>query len=263
MSETFAPRHHIVNAVVQSAGRSTLPFQQANAGRNHGTAFRYNHLIGSTPDGETVRQYLVTAGALTRYDLAQWTLRAELCEPAMSAEQLLMTDFAAGWTHLDRLGVAVMPTAGLDAHAERKGWRWTTDEITEGLAASAQDVAAIGDGPVPAYLLGHDVGADAGERLQAVVGGAIARDADGVVRWDGPLPDGCAGGPVFIGLSLGDDRFRLLCVGLALPGEGANEIVTFDRIRTAVDGLAPVDGHTSVDGPAEATLRRWWQRRRR
>ncbi len=56
---------------------------------------------------------------------------------------------------------------------------------------------------------------------------------------------------MFIGRSLGDDRFQLVCVGLALPGESANEIATFDRIRTAVDGLAP------------AAPRRWWQRRRR
>ncbi|MFF2750587.1 hypothetical protein ACFVVA_34255 [Kitasatospora sp. NPDC058048] len=251
MSETFAPQNDIVNAIMESAGRATLPFQEANVDRNRGTAFWYNHLIESTPGGDTVRQYLVTAEALTRYDLAQWTLRAELCEPAMRAEQLVMTDFAAGWTRLDGLAVAVMPTGGLDAHAERKGWRWTTDEITEGLAASGQDIAAIGDSSIPAYLLGHDVGAEQGERLQAVIVGAIARDADGIIRWGAPLPEGCAGGPVFIGRSLGDDRFQLVCVGLALPGEGANEIATFDRIRTAVGGLAP------------AAPRRWWQRRRR
>ncbi|MCP2311809.1 MULTISPECIES: hypothetical protein [Kitasatospora] len=257
MPEEFAPHHAIVNAIVENVGRATLPFQQANADRNHGTAFWYNHLIESTPEAETVRQYLVTAEELTRCDLAQWTLRAELCAPAMSADQLLMTDFAAGWTRLDGLAVAVMPTAGLDAHAERKGWRWTTDEITEGVAASAQDIAAIGAGRTPAYLLGHDVGADRDERQQAVVVGAVTRAADGVVRWDAPLPDGCAGGPVFIGRSLGDDRFQLVCIGLALPGgegggEGAHAIATFDRIRAAVEGLAPA-----------APRRRWWQRRRR
>ncbi|MFD8755657.1 hypothetical protein ACFV0O_32470 [Kitasatospora sp. NPDC059577] len=251
MNETFAPHDDVVTAIMENAGRATLPFQEANADRNHGTAFRYNHLVESAPDGDTVRQYLVTAEALTRYDLGQWTLRADVCEPAMSADRLAMTGFAAGWTGLDGLGVAVMPTGVLDATAERKGWRWTTDEITDGLAASDRDVAAIGDRWTPAYLLGHDVGEERGERLQAVVVGAIARDADGVVRWGGPLPEGCAGGPVFVGRSLGGRRFRLVCVGLALPGaSGANEIATFDRIRAALGGRAP------------AEPRRWWQWRR-
>ncbi|AUG80823.1 hypothetical protein CFP65_6156 [Kitasatospora sp. MMS16-BH015] len=299
MSENSAPQNDVVNAVLASAARATLPFQQAHTDRHRGTAFWYNHLVESTPDEDIVRQYLVTAEALTRYDLAQWTLRTALCEPAMSAELLLMTEFAAGWTRFDGLGVAVLPTAVLDAHAERKGWRWTTDEITDGLAATAEDIAAIGPEPISAYVLGHDVGEvdhpggvgrGRDERLQAVLVGAVARTSDGVVRWSAPLPEGCAGAPVFIARPLGGGRFQLICVGLVLPGEGPAEIATFDRIRTAVAEALAAEAHSGAAQAAgieavgieavktepagtepagkaaaattPATPRRWWQRRR-
>jgi hypothetical protein len=130
-----------------------------------------------------------------------------------------------------------MPATGLHAHAERKGWRWTTDEITEGLAAGASDLAIMGSQPVPAYVLGHDVG-PARERLQAVVAGGVLRDPGGVLRWDRTMPEGCAGAPVFTRLPLGANRLKLVCIGVVLPGKGGNEIAGFDRVRPAVRALA-------------------------
>ncbi|MFI9105522.1 hypothetical protein ACIGXA_33950 [Streptomyces fildesensis] len=230
----------IIDAIMSSVSRSTLPFQQAVRERYLGTAFWFNDLLESTPErGDVVRQYLVTAGALTRYDLAEVTLRAELCVPEMTAEKLLMTGFADGWEHYDDLGVAVMPAEGLHAHGERKGWRWSTDEITDGLAAGEQDIAAIGMEPVPAYILGHDVDASSGARLQAVVVGNVARVGNGSIRWDRTVPDGCAGAPVFIGVPLGEGRVRLVCLGVVLPGRERNLIAPFDQIRRAVRGGVP------------------------
>ena len=49
---------------------------------------------------QVVRQYLVTAGGSARVELAEFTLRPDLCTPEMSAEKLMMIDFAEGWTHL-------------------------------------------------------------------------------------------------------------------------------------------------------------------
>ncbi|WP_328672726.1 hypothetical protein [Streptomyces sp. NBC_00328] len=46
----------------------------------------------------------------------------------------------------------------VDAGGARKGWHWTTDEITDGIAAGPEDIAGLGPNPVTAYLLGHDVG---------------------------------------------------------------------------------------------------------
>lgn len=240
-----------IDALMAHAGRATLPYQPAHRGEGHATAFWFNELVRTDADGETVRPYLVTAAEPTRVDLAEVTLRPELCDPAPSASKVVMTDFAQGWTVLPGLGVAVLPTAALEAYAERKGWRWSTDEITDGLAARAEDTARIGQDPVTAYVLGHE--AD-DERRQAVVVGALARAADGSVRWGGRLPEGCVGAPAFMGLPLKGNAFKLVCVGVALPaddhGFGHHPVATFDAIRTA---LAP-----AADRPA----RRWWPRRR-
>lgn len=46
--------------------RSTLPCQKVHRGEDFGTAFRFNDLVDKQGDTETVRQYLVTAGAMTR-----------------------------------------------------------------------------------------------------------------------------------------------------------------------------------------------------
>lgn len=116
---------------------------------------------------QVVRQYLVTAGGPAGVELAEFTLRPDLCAPEMSAEKLMMIDFAEEWTHLGDLGVAVMPTTGLHAHSARKGWSWTTDEITDGIAATEEDIADLGEAPIAAYALGHIT--EGGDREQAVV----------------------------------------------------------------------------------------------
>ncbi|XUL89394.1 hypothetical protein ACQ86D_24390 [Streptomyces galilaeus] len=249
-----------VDAIVGRVGGATLPFQEA-AGRegSHATLFWFNELVESTPDGDVVRQYLVTAGEPTRgVEFAEVTIRPALCDPAPSAEKLVITDFAEGWTHLGDLGVAMMPSADLHAYADRKGWRWNTDEITDGLAAKDEDIARIGAEPVAAYVLGHDVDPDDGARDQAVVVGKVARAGDGTVRWGGRLPQGCVGAPVFMSVLLGSDSFKLVCVGVALPpdghGFGHHPVATFDAVRRALDAL---DSET----PVPTRRRRWWQRR--
>ncbi|MFJ4829108.1 hypothetical protein ACIP79_04140 [Streptomyces sp. NPDC088747] len=250
-----------IDAMVDNAGRATLPFQRANREEHHATAFWFNELVESTGEEEVIRQYLVTAGESTEIKLAEFTLRADLCAPVMSAEKLVMADFAEGWTHLDDLGVAVMPTAGLHAHAVRKGWSWTTDEITDGLAATDEDIAALGESPVPAYLLGHVLDTGTGEREQAVVVGEVSRTGDGGVRWAGELPQGCVGAPVFVGARLGGDRFKLVCVGVALSGEGHHPIATFDRIRTSLRALAAhsdSDSAFAEDSRSVGPDRRGW-----
>jgi hypothetical protein len=236
MSDLTFLTETLVKAVTAHTARATLPFQQAHTGRMPGTAFWYNDLVDATPEHERIRQFLVTAEAVTRYELAQWTLRAELCEPSMSAEFLLMRDFADGWIRLPDLGIAVMPTAGLYAHAQRKGWQWTTDEITEGLAATESDLETLGSTPSPALVLGHDVG-PRGERLQAAVVGGAFHAPDGALRWDRALPDGFTGAPVFVGRLLDESRFKLVCLGVVLPGERHNVIIGFDRIRSAIRAL--------------------------
>ncbi|MFI6468138.1 hypothetical protein [Streptomyces sp. NPDC050528] len=251
-----------VDAIVGRIGGATLPLQEAHREGGHATLFWFNELVESAPDGDVVRQFLVTAGESTRgVDFAEVTIRPSLCDPAPSAEKLVMTDFAESWTHLGDLGVAIMPTAGLHAYADRKGWRWNTDEITDGIAARDGDIARIGAEPVVAYVLGHDVDPDGGARDQVAVVGKVARAADGTVRWGGRLPQGCVGAPVFMSVPLDDDSFKLVCVGVALPpdehGFGHHPVVTFDAIRQALDALG-AEAPAPVVPPRK---RRWWQRR--
>ncbi|MDX3582195.1 hypothetical protein [Streptomyces europaeiscabiei] len=252
-----------IDAIVSHAGRSTLPFQRANRDEQHATAFWFNELVDKSGEGEVIRQYLVTASGPARVELAEFTLRPDLCTPAMSAEKLMMTDFAEGWTHLGDLGVAVMPTSGLHAHGARKGWSWTTDEITDGIAATEEDIATLGEVPIAAYVLGHIT--EDGDREQAVVVGQVVRTSDGTLQWVGDLPQGCVGAPVFIGARLGGNSFKLVCVGVALPADGRHGIAPFDRIRAALNSL-PSNTPPAFDGTVTRPQsiepkRRWWQRR--
>jgi len=214
----------IENAVLKVAGRATLPFQAARADRSFGTAFWYNDLVEVAGERELIRQYLVAAERRTRYAIGQLTLREGLAEPEMPTDELVLPGFAKKWSRLGRLGVAVMPTTELHIHAERKGWRWTTDEITSGLAAQPADIAALGPEPVVAYLLGHEVVAEEGSkyphRPQVLLPGTVSRATpDAPVVWTGPLPDGCSGAPVFAGLPMPADQTKLVCLGLVLPAE--------------------------------------------
>lgn len=266
MSDLPGLEQATVDAILGHAARATLPFQHAHRPGPYATAFWFNDLVGHDGDTDLVRQFLVTAAEVTRMDLAEVTLRAQLGDPAPTAEKLMMTDFADGWIHLDGLGVAVQPAAGLHAYAERKGWRWTTDEITDGVAARTQDVEHIGGDPMRAYVLGHGVGED-GERSQAVAVGAVVRAADGTVRWGGELPEGFVGAPVFLSLSKGGDSFKLVCAGVTLPpdghGPGHHPVARFDHIREAIRASL----QESLDTPAPAPSapaerpRRWWRRR--
>lgn len=254
-----------IDAIVGHTGRSTLPFQRAHQEEQHATAFWFNELVETTSEGDVIRQYLVTAGEPARVDLAEFTLRPELCAPVMSAQKLMMLDFAEGWTHLGDLGVAVMPSAGLHAHGARKGWHWTTDEITDGIAATEQDIAALGESPVPAYLLGHVNDGDT-PREQAVVIGWITRKGDGSVEWIGDLPQGCVGAPVFIGAPVGEGSFKLVCVGVMLPADDHHTIAPFDRIRAALSAVpsnsAPAPAENEPGPRPTEPKRRWWRRRR-
>jgi hypothetical protein len=262
MSELPDLHSATIDAIVGHAGRTTLPFRRAQREEQHATAFWFNELVEAASKEKTIRQYLVTASEPARAEIAEFTLRPDLCAPAMSAEKLLMMNFADEWIHLDGLGVAVMPTAGLHAHGARKGWRWTTDEITEGIAAKEEDIACLGTKPVVAYVLGHDVAAGSGDREQAVIVGGVTRTSSGSVRWVGDLPQGCVGAPVFI-TRLKEDRFKLVCVGVVLPGDGPHPIATFDRIRTALRALTPDTAPgLEADGPntrTDGAKRRWWR----
>jgi hypothetical protein len=232
----------IADAVLDVAGRATLPLQAARKDKNFGTAFWYNDLVEAVDDRETIRQYLVTSEPQTRYEIGQFTLREGLITPELPADELVLPGFARKWAPVADLGVAVMPTVDLHIHAERKGWAWAAQEITAGLAARPEDIAALDERPLPAWLLGHEVeepGTRHPGRPQVLVEGTVTRTPEGIVRWSGPLPLGCAGAPVFAGLPHEEGSTKLICLGLALPGAPA-----------AVPGPHAVPGPQSPEGAA-------------
>jgi hypothetical protein len=235
MSDQSVDQTATVPSLLRAVGRSTLPVRRARSAGGRGTAFWFDDLVATGPDGPVVRQYLVTAASATRFDLGELVLRPQLCDPPVNPDVLLMPGFEEQWTPLGRLGLAVMPTEALHAHADRRGWRWTTDPVDDGLAAAGPDLADLAGPPVPAFAVGHPApaGPNAGP---AVVPGTLHRCNDNSVRWTGPAPDGLAGAPVLTGAT---PDGRLLCAGVLLPGGDGHAVVPFDRIRLALRDLTP------------------------
>jgi hypothetical protein len=221
----------IGDTIVDLLQRATLPFV-AVGGAAPGTAFLYNHLVETTSGFDRVIEFMVTAGQHVHGDVGELRLRPEMIEPVGAASDILvMTKFAEQWTHDETTGVAFTPFARLHEHGRRKGWRWTTQEVTDGLAARTQDIAAISAEPQPAYVLGH--GVDGTERPLLLVRGSVRRDEHGTIRWCETARDGLHGSPVFATRAT-ERGVKLVCLGVLLPEARDHPIATFDLIRTAI-----------------------------
>jgi hypothetical protein len=235
----------VVRTILATVSRSTFPVRvvgptnTVTAGPLLGTAFLFNELVESLPDVDRVREYLLTADVLTRADVGEFQIRAELTEPAgMASDVLVMPRFSDRWQHRPDLGVAVMSTDGLHEHARRKGWSWVTQEVTDGLAARVDTIARIGAEPATAFVLGHPVGHPVGRnRGPAEVATGQVSLVDGDLRFVGDLVDGYVGGPVFIIEPLGSGAAAVKCLGLLLPGRSWHPLATFDRIRDMIATL--------------------------
>lgn len=229
--------NEVAYELCQLLGRAILPVTQldgpGDASRDAGTAFFFNELVGVTDDGDVVHEYLLTADALTHAPYGEIGLRPSVTEPAgVASDGILMPDFSAQWIHLPAVGLAAMPTGGLHGHAEDRGWRWRTQQVTDGVAARGDDIDRIGADPGSAFVLALGVGADGSRPLEAVIE-RLVRDGD-EVRITTELPPGYVGAPVFGVQAQGDGEVALRCLGLVLPGGGGHPIATFDRIRAAL-----------------------------
>ncbi|WP_327002682.1 hypothetical protein OHA72_47500 [Dactylosporangium sp. NBC_01737] len=226
----------LAGAILEHWSGCTLPLGPR---KRAGTAFFYNELVESTPEGDRVREWWLTADHLTRTKLGEVRLRSDLVEPTGAAsDYLAVPDFEKMWSR--RSGVAVMRTFFLHEHAAKRGWSWVAVQITDGVAAKAQHVRAVDAQPRRAYALGHitrEVGEPGEERPLAIATSNIARDPDGVVRWQGSLPDGFAGGPVFIAERRDDRGFVLRCLGLIASADRNPGVFTFDAIRSLIGEL--------------------------
>jgi hypothetical protein len=69
-----------------------------------------------------------------------------------------------------------------------------------------------------------------------LIRGGIARDATGPM-WQGEVPEGLAGAPVFSTRLVGGGGIKIVCLGVLQPGTLNPRIATFDAIRTAVGSV--------------------------
>ncbi|WP_147433141.1 hypothetical protein [Catellatospora citrea] len=223
--------------IVKTWGGCTLPIRPV--GGAAGTAFLYNELLESTPDGDQVREWVLTATSLTRSELGEFRVRPELVEPAgAAADYLIVQEFDERWSR--GTNAAVMSSGVLDDYAERKGFRWTMAQVTDGVAARAEELRVLSGEPHRAYALGHvttALGTPGEGRPLAVAYSGVTRDPDGVVRWAGALPEGFTGAPVFLAQHRSGREFRLLCIGLIAGGDRNPTVATFDTIRKMIDRL--------------------------
>ncbi|GAB4054422.1 hypothetical protein GCM10028775_44560 [Catellatospora paridis] len=237
MMAAVTEEDRLEDMIVKTWGGCTLPIRPV--GGPAGTAFLYNELLESTPDGDRVREWVLTAAGLTRGGLGEFRLRPELIEPAgAAADYLAVLEFDQSWSR--RANVAAMPSGLLHDHAERKGWQWTMAQVADGVAARAEDLLVLSGEPHRAYALGHvttEPGAPGEQRPLAVATSGVTRDPDGVVRWAGALPEGFTGAPVFLAQHRSGREFRLLCIGLIADGDRNPTVATFDTIRKMIDRL--------------------------
>jgi hypothetical protein len=248
----------IGDTIVERFGRSTLPMRQV--GGSVGTAFLFNELVESTPEADRVREWLVTADALTSSDLGEFWLRPDMITPVGAASDLLLVrNFRNGWW-TNKSGVAVTRSTLLHDHAHAKGWAWRTQEITDGFATTLELEREYVDQAIRAFALGHPVAdpREAGtDRPLALASGQIGADGHGVIRWQGVIPVGFVGAPVVAVRDLDGNAFGMHCVGLLLPGERLNAVAPFSTIRTLIDDVVRSDG-TLPRRPASV-----WNRLRR
>jgi hypothetical protein len=221
--------------IVNLVRRATVPFGDPDGGRP-ATAFLYNHLIETRDDGDLVVEHLVTAtAALAVGEVGALRIRPDMVQPSgAAADALLVPSFADQWTLAG--DVAFMVTVGLHQHARRKGWSWDTQEVTDGLAATAADVEVAGAGL--GYVVGHGVN-ESGRPLSLLRGG-LSRAADGTVHWGGSRPSGLVGAPVLAPRPVGEGGVKVVCLGVLLPD---GRVATFDVIRVAVEQSLPPGLH--------------------
>ena len=150
---------HDVDAIVQfligQVGRGTFPVSGIADG-HESCAFLFNDLLASDDDGDTVATWILTADAMTYIDAGVFDIRPEMTEDgAPSAEKVIVRKYEQTWYHFPDIGVAAMPMAVLRDYSARKGWAWWTQEITDGLAANAHDIAHLGEVQHTILVIGH------------------------------------------------------------------------------------------------------------
>lgn len=235
----------IARFLTGQVGRGTFPMSRIADG-HESCAFLFNDLLSSDDDGDTVAAWILTADAMTYSDYGVFGIRPEMTEDgAPSAEQVIITEYEQSWYHFPDIGVAAMPMAVLRDYSASKGWAWSTQEITDGLAANAKNFADLGEEQNTILVIGHPT-----DQRNRPPGVAVARIdmRGGVPTLLGSLDRGFIGAPAFVAFPKPDssdsNELLLKCIGVVLPGDATHPIATFDKIRPLLrqiitDDLAP------------------------
>ena len=122
------------------------------AGRVAGAVVLYNHLRDPDKSPERYLRLLVTIPQLVDgIESALLGVRRDMAVPEASADVAMFENWAGIWRAAGPWRVA---SAGhLDDYAERKGWRWNTQEVTFGmLPPSAEAASEAASGPLWAIV---------------------------------------------------------------------------------------------------------------
>jgi hypothetical protein len=257
---------HDVNAIARFlfgvVGRGTFPMQQL-ADDHESCAFLFNDLLASDDDSATVATWILTADALTYRPYGDFGIRPEMTEDgAPSAANVIVTEYEQTWYHFPDIGVAAMPMAVLRDYSARKGWAWSTQEITDGLAASARDIASLGEEQHTVLVIGHPT--DQPNRPQGVaVAGIDMRGGRPTLL--GAVDRGFVGAPAFVAFpnpaSPNSGELMIKCIGVVLPGDATHPIATFDKIRPTLRRIMTDELPPGVYPPRRPASARRWRRK--
>ena len=220
---------------------------EPDEGHPHGgTMFLFNHLLPPTGTGEPVDRvvtFLVTSAEAASGGLGRLTMARHMVDAPDAAEVLLFRDWSDQWLRPTdpNADVAVLPFAHLDNHAARKGWNWTTQEVTDGMLLKPADRVAVLPGELAVYGYEPSQLGSAAQRpsVRPVGIESLPNGSVGVVG----APASFTGAPVIALAELPDGYARFVVAGLVGSSTHADPaaprpLVPASLIRTAAAQVA-------------------------
>jgi hypothetical protein len=236
-------------------GRALIPLMPGPNRAVGGTAFLYNHLLnrGSGDEPDTYATFLITARGMTTGEYGFLGIPRHMVSDPRAAEHLVFQGWSHAWQHPAdaRFALAALPYHHLAAHAERKGWTWCTDEVTDGMLHSG-DHLAVRRGELAAYGYEAD-GVDVIARQQPVLRAVdIVRTGDGTPGISG-APASFVGAPIVALTPRADGRLGFFVVGMVGEGQLTAGTAQAGPLRPLVSAAAIRSGGDEIYGRLAAT----------
>ena len=221
-------------------GQALIPLMPGPNRAVSGTAFLFNHLLasGSGEEPDAYVTFLITAPGMTTGETGFLGIPRHMVSDPGAAEYLVFSDWSHAWQHpaQERFGLAALPYYHLAAHAERKGWSWHTDEVTDGMLHSG-DQLAVWRGELAAYGYEAD-GVDGIAHQQPVL-----RAVDIVPARDGSpgisgVPASFVGAPIVALTPRADGKLGFFIVGMVGDGQLNADTAHAGPVRSLVPAAA-------------------------